>query len=156
MSRILAAMGIVSALALGSCMTAQQPAVSDGLAWSFQDNEGEGPKLAYGAPASDHVVLMMTCEPGTERVSLSLLGGSPQAGLVLASGDSKTKFGGEAVASPFAGHMIEADANLSAPPLARFQKTGDLTLIERGRSVELDAKGSERRDVSQFFEACRA
>lgn len=155
MSRILAAMGIVSALALGSCMTAQQPA-ADGLAWSFQDNEGEGPKLAYGAPSSDHVVLMMTCEPGTERVNLSLLGGSPQAGLVLASGDSRSRFGGEAVASPFAGHMIEADARLSAPPLARFRKTGDLTLIERGRSVELNAKGGERADVSQFFEACRA
>ncbi len=154
MSRILSVLGIVSALALGSCVT--QQATSDGFAWSFQNNEGEGPKLAYGAPASDNIVLMMTCAPGSERVNLSLLGGSPQAGLVLTSGGKQARLGGEAVAAPGVGHMIETEVHVGVQPLARFQKTGDLTLVDRGRSVELDAKGRERADVSRFFEACRA
>lgn len=155
MSRILSLMVVVSALALGSCVT-QQAALSDGFAWSYQNNEGEGPKLAYGAPSSDNIVLMMTCEPGAQRVNLSLLGGSPEAGLVLTSGGSKARFGGEPVVAPGAGHMIETEAHIASAPLAWFEKTGNLTLEDRGRSVNLDAKGSERADVSRFFQACRA
>lgn len=155
MSRILSILGIVSALALGSCVS-QQAALSDGFAWSYQNNEGEGPKLAYGAPSSDNIVLMMTCEPGSDRVNLSLLGGSPQTGLVLTSGGAKASLNGEAVVAPSAGHMIESEIHIGAAPLARFQKTGDLTLVDRGRSVKLNANGSERTGVAQFFKACSA
>ncbi len=155
MSRILAIVGILGAVALGSCVSSQATN-TDGLAWHYQETEGEGPKLAYGAPMSDHVVLMMTCEPGAQRVNLSLLGGSPQGGLILASGRETARFDGAPVASPTAGQLIEADAHLSAPPLARFEKTGALRLVDRGRSVSIDAKGGERADVGRFFEACRA
>lgn len=153
MSRILAVIGIVGAVALGSCVS-QRASLNDGLAWSYQNHPGEGPKLAYGAPMSDNVVLMMTCDAGEGRARLSLLGGSPDAGLILASGRESAKLGGEAVASPIAGHMLETTAPLDAQPLARFQRTGDLTLIDRGRSVRIDAQGSERGDVKRFFKAC--
>lgn len=154
MSRILAVVGIVGAVALGSCVS-QRATLNDGFAWSYQNHPGEGPKLAYGAPMSDNVVLMMTCDAGDGRARLSLLGGSAKAGLVLASGDQSTRFGGETVASPGAGHLIETTAPLDARPLARFRKTGDLTLVDRGRSVRIDAEGSERADVKRFFKACR-
>ena len=153
MSRILAVVGIVGAVALGSCVS-QRATLNDGLAWSYQNNPGEGPKLAYGAPMSDNVVLMMTCDAGEGRARLSLLGGSPEAGLVLASGRESTRFGGEAVASPGAGHLIETTAPLDATLLARFQRTGDLTLVDRSRSIRIDAEGSERADVKRFFKAC--
>lgn len=153
MSRILAVVGIVGAVALGSCVS-QRAALNDGFVWSYQNHEGEGPKLAYGAPMSDNVVLMMTCDAGDGRARLSLLGGSPEAGLVLASGRESTRFGGEAVAPPGAGHLIETTAPLNAAPLARFQRTGDLTLVNRGRSVPINAEGSERADVKRFFRAC--
>lgn len=153
MSRILSVLGIVSALALGSCVS-QQAASSD-FAWSFQDNEGEGPKLAYGAPNSDNIVLMMACEAGSERVNLSLLGGSPETGMILTSGGRQAHFTGEPVVAPGAGHMIETEAHVDAPPLARFEKTGALTLVDRGRDVKLDASGSERAEVKRFFRACR-
>ena len=154
MNRFLAISGAVAALALGSCIS-QQATLTDGLAWSYQNNEGEGPKLTYGAPMSDNVVLMMTCgAPGVATVSL--LGGSPQGGLVLTSGGKPARFGGDLVATPGMGRMIETEASLTAQPLARFARTGDLTLVDRGRKVELDAKGAERRHVSRFFKACRA
>lgn len=153
MPRILALVGIVGAVALGSCVS-QHATLNDGFAWSYQNHPGEGPKLAYGAPMSDNVVLMMTCDAGEGRARLSLLGGSPDAGLVLASGREATRFGGEPVASPGGGHLIETTAPLDATPLARFQRTGDLTLVDRGRSVRIDAQGSERGDVKRFFRAC--
>jgi len=154
MIRFLAICSALAALALGSCVS-QQATLTDGLAWSYQNNEGEGPKLTYGAPMSDNVVMMMTCEqPGVATVSL--LGGSPQGGLILASNGKPTRFGGQFVAAPGMGHMIETSAALDSQPLARFQRTGDLTLVDRGRTVEIDAKGNERKQVMRFFEACEA
>jgi hypothetical protein len=155
MSRILAILGIMGAVALGSCVGGTAPN-TDGLAWSYQNSEGEGPKLAYGAPMSDHVVLMMTCNPGAPTTTVSLLGGSPQGGLALASGRDRTALSGQPIPSPSTGHLIEADAELASPALARFARTGDLTLIDRGRSVDIDAKGGERQDVARFFQACQA
>lgn len=154
MSRLLAIVGLIAGVSLGSC--AYQADDSTGFAWSFQDNAGEGPKLAYGAPASDNVVLMMTCEPGAETVNLSLLGGSPRDGLILVSDDDRQTFKGEAVAAPGVGHMVEAEAHLGAEPLAAFEQTGRLALIDRGRTASLNASPGERAGVTRFFEACRA
>lgn len=153
MSRMLAIAGLVAGVALGSCMH-QEEAVH-GFAWSYQENPGEGAKLAYGAPNSDNIVLMMTCEPGAERVNLSLLGGSPRDGLILVSDGRRETFKGEAVASPTSGHMVEAEAHVGAVPLAGFAETGRLSLIDRGRTAKLDASRSERPGVQKFFETCR-
>jgi len=140
--------------ALGSCV--HQGADVTGFAWSYQDNPGEGPKLAYGAPASDNIVLMMTCDPEAATVNLSLLGGSPARNLTLASGSHKADFRGEAVPGPGAVGMIEASADLGARPLARFAETGKLSVIDRGRTAKLDASREDRAGVQRFFEACRS
>ncbi|HRD28217.1 MAG TPA: hypothetical protein PLO65_07955 [Caulobacter sp.] len=153
MPRTVSILCAMAALALGSCVS--RP-VAPGFAWSYQNNAGEGPKLAYGAPASDNIVLMMTCQPGSQRVDLSLLGGSPRAGLVLASGDARQRLAGDLVAAPGLGQMIETSTHAASPPLARFARTGDLSLIDRGKTVRLDASPLERQGVSQFFEACAA
>lgn len=153
MSRMLAIVTAVSCVALTSCVT--MPA-TQGFAWSYQNNEGEGPKLAYGMPASDNVVLMMTCEPGTRRVDVSLMGGSPKDGLVLTSGGASQTLKGDFVASPGVGQMIQASAHPASAPLAGFARTGDLSLTDRGRTVEIDASPLERPGVARFFKACQA
>lgn len=153
MPRPLAIIALLACAAPGSCVSA--PAVP-GFAWSFQNNEGEGPKVAYGTPASDNVVLMMTCEPGSQRVEVSLMGGSPHGGLVLVSGDARQTLKADLVASPGLGQMIQAVARPASAPLAGFARTGDLSLIDRGRTVRIDASPAERPGVSRFFEACRA
>lgn len=153
MPRTLVILAAMAALALGSCVS--RPAVT-GFAWTYQNNEGEGPKLAYGAPASDNVVLMMTCEPGARRVDVSLMGGSPKAGLTLVSGDARQTLKADLVSSPGVGQMIQAVARPASAPLAGFARTGDLSLIDRGRTVDFGASPSERPGVARFFEACRA
>jgi hypothetical protein len=153
MHRTLAIPTAMLALLTGSCVTSP---VTPGFAWSYQNHEGEGPKLAYGAPASDNIVLMMTCEPGAQSVDISLLGGSPEDGMTLASGNARETLRGALVASPGMGQMIQASAHPNSAPLARFARTGDLSLIDRGRTVNLDASPTERAGVSRFFEACRA
>lgn len=153
MPRTLGLVIALSCAALGSCVSAP---TGSGFVWSFQHNEGEGPKLAYGAPASDNVVLMMTCEPGAQRVDVSLMGGSPQGGLVLASGDARQTLPADLVASPGVGQMIQASTRTASAPLTAFARTGELSLVDRGRTVKLDASPVEQRGVSRFFEACRA
>ncbi|CAN1543806.1 hypothetical protein MCEMIH16_01872 [Caulobacteraceae bacterium] len=157
MHRTLAVSTVTLALLTGSCVTSP---VTPGFAWSYQNHEGEGPKLAYGAPASDNIVLMMTCEPGAQSVDISLLGGSPKDGMTLTSGDARETLRGELrgdlIASPGMGQMIQASAHPDSAPLARFARTGDLSLVDRGRTVNLDASPMERAGVWRFFEACRA
>lgn len=152
MPRTFAILTAMLAISLGSCVS--RP-LAPGFAWSYQNNPGEGPKLAYGAPASDNVVLMMTCEPGVERVDVSLVGGSPQGGLVLASGDARQALSADLVSSPDAGQMIQASAHAGSATLVRFARTGDLSLIDRGRTVNLDATPLDRASVTRFFTACR-
>ncbi len=153
MSRTLAILAALAGLSLGSCMHQTDVA---GLGWTYQDDTGEGPKLAYGAPQSDNVVMMMTCRPDGRTVGLSLLGGSPHERLTLASNGSRQAFPATASDHPGDGFMVEADAPLAAGPLAQFEQTGRLTLISRGRTAPLDAAPAERAQVERFFEACRA
>lgn len=153
MPRMLSIITALSCAVLGSCVAMP---TAPGFAWSYQHNAGEGPKLAYGAPASDDVVLMMTCEPGAQRVDVSLMGGSPQSGVVLTSGGARQALKADLVASPGMGQMIQASAHPASAPLAGFARTGELSLVDRGRTVKLDATAGERRGVNQFFEACRA
>lgn len=153
MPRTVAMLTLLLATGLGSCVT--QPA-APGFAWSYQDNVGEGPKLAYGEPASDNVVLMMVCDPVAQRIDVSLMGGSPQGGLVLASGGARQLLPADVAASPGSGQVIQASTHPTAAPLARFARTGDLSLIDRGRAVSLDATPLDRASVTRFFAACRA
>lgn len=153
MPRMLAIVTLAASAVLGSCVA--MPTAS-GFAWSYQHNAGEGPKLAYGAPASDNVVLMMTCEPGSQQVDLSLMGGSPRDGVILTSGGARQTLEADLVASPGMGQMIQASTHSASSPLAGFARTGELSLVDRGRTVKLDATAGERRGVSRFFEACKA
>ncbi|MFZ5670208.1 MAG: hypothetical protein ACOY4K_11990 [Pseudomonadota bacterium] len=153
MVRLLGILGVMLGLLLSGCAS---PPPARALAWSFQDQPGEGPKLAYGTPASDNVMLLMMCRPGADRLTVSLLGGSPREGIVLASGAEQARLGGAPVASPGWGQTIEAVAHPEIAPLARFARTGDLTLVDRGRRVRIDAAPAELPGVARFFAACGA
>ncbi|MDQ0462363.1 hypothetical protein QO010_000111 [Caulobacter ginsengisoli] len=142
-------------MALGSCAT--PPAGVGGFAWNYQQNDGEGAKLAYGAPQSDAVLLMMSCAPDSNRVQVSMLGGSEREGVVLASNGARDSFGGQAQTDPMSGgQVVQVEVPANAPSLTQFARTGELTLIDRGRSVQLSAQGGEKAGVSRFFADCRA
>ena len=91
MVRLIAILALtVPAALLGSCMHGRQ-SLAEGMAWSLHQTPEEGMKLAYGAPASDNVVLMMTCQPGAGQVLLSSVSGQPQSAIVLKSGRDRSR-----------------------------------------------------------------
>ena len=140
------------ALAVAGCSAQAAP----DYGWSFQQNEQEGAKLAYGAPSSDDVVLMMTCAPGSGRVLLLAVTERPKEEIVLASGRARDRFSGELLPSELGGLLLEARAEAQARSLAAFARTGKLTMAANGETVSLAAHGEERAGVSQFFQVCRA
>jgi hypothetical protein len=64
--------------------------------------------------------------------------------MTLTSGDARETLRGDLIASPGMGQMIQASAHPNSAPLARFARTGDLSLIDRGRMVNLDASPTDR------------
>jgi hypothetical protein len=147
-------------LAIGLCACASQSPLfaPANMAWAFQQDPDEGAKLAYGAPSSDNVVLMMTCRPGSARVTLSALTTEKAPnGVTLTSGDAKGLFRG-APASGFEGEvsLVEAMAPASAPALRGFHKTGDLALIDGRRKVKIAAGDKDKPAVDRFFRTCMA
>lgn len=140
-------------LALAGCSAQAAP----DYGWSFQQDEHEGAKLAYGAPSSDDVVLMMTCAPNSGRVLLSAVTERPREEIVLASGGARDRFSGELLPSELGGLLLEARVEAKARSLAGFARTGKLSIVAAGgETISLPARGDEREGVSQFFETCRA
>ena len=64
---IFSLIGIVS---LAACAHQPAPQALPGMSWSLHDVEGEGSKLAFGAPNSDNVALMLVCQPGSGRIEV--------------------------------------------------------------------------------------
>lgn len=149
---------------LGSCLLAGcahqgESVATQGMGWSLQHNAAEGAKLTYGAPQSDHVLLMMTCAPQSGQVLLSVSNGSADGpgAIELVSGGQRSRITGEAVPSGLgAGALIEASAGLDDPALAGFARSGQIAVGEHGRISPLAASGAERAEIDGFFATCRA
>ena len=144
-----------SVLLLGSCMHGQD-SLSQGMAWSLHETAEEGAKLAYGAPNSDNVALMMTCQPasGDIRVSTSSLRSAPA--IVLMSGRTETALPATATPSMGEGHFLEAGAKANDPVLTSFARTGDISLVQGKDRMKLPATGGDRPRISKFFATCAA
>jgi len=140
-------------LTLGACAH-DRPSAS-GYAWSYMDSAEEGPKLAYGRPDSDDVVMMLTCAPRTSAVTLTttgLAGGE----IALASGRSVTRLKAQAAPSDMNGAALQARTTVDASALRAFRRTGDLDLLVADERHGLDAAPAGQRQVKAFFKACSA
>ncbi|HYG27176.1 MAG TPA: hypothetical protein VD906_09730 [Caulobacteraceae bacterium] len=156
MSRTLSIAAIAAAgAALSGCASNAAPV--SGYAWSYQQIEGEGEKLAYGAPNSDDVVMMMTCEPGSGRVIMSALVDQMRDQLVLASGGEQRAYPAIGGTSELdGGAVVEAEGLVDRPVLDRFARTGELAMLTGRERVSLAARGEERTSIGRFFERCQA
>jgi hypothetical protein len=65
-----AALSLAAVCLLSACAHQAPPAAMPGMAWSLNNVEGEGAKLAFGAPNSDNVALMLVCQPGSGRIEV--------------------------------------------------------------------------------------
>jgi hypothetical protein len=83
-----------AALSLATCLAgcAHEKVALDRLSLGLSGRRfGEAPRLAYGRPNSDDVVLMISCRPGQDQVDVSAVGLSGGE-IVLASGRTESRF----------------------------------------------------------------
>ncbi|HWW24683.1 MAG TPA: hypothetical protein VNZ85_02170 [Caulobacter sp.] len=140
-------------LMLGGC-THDRPGQPD-YGWNYMNNAGEGPKLAYGRPNSDDVVMMLACAPRASGLTLTttgLAGGE----IALASGGSVTRLKARTAASDMGSGVLEARTSVDASALSAFRRTGDLDLLVANTRHDLDAAPADRLGVKAFFKACSA
>ncbi|TCS14578.1 hypothetical protein [Caulobacter sp. BK020] len=140
-------------LTLGAC-SHERPG-QPGYGWNYMNNVGEGPKLAYGRPNSDDVVMMLACAPRASSLTLTatgLAGGE----IALASGGSVTRLKAQPAASDMGGGVLEARTTVDASALSAFRRTGDLDLLVADSRHDLDAASTDWRQVKAFFRACSA
>jgi hypothetical protein len=138
-------------LTLGAC--AHDRPSQPGYAWSYMDNADEGPKLAYGRPESDDVVMMLACAPRASAVTLTTTA-ARDGEITLASGRSITRLKAKAAPSATGDGVLEARTTLDATALRAFRRTGDLDLLTADGRQSLDAAPADQGRVKAFFKAC--
>lgn len=156
-SRIPLLIGVGLALFAGSCVSQQVPLSDPALVWNAYETPEEGLKLAYGAPASDNVLLMMTCRPGEGVVRISTMAHPGTQAIVLASGKRQSRIAADGEPTPLDSRTyLEGQAPAADPALSGFARSGKLVLVQNDRRLAVDATSKERREVNGFFQACQA
>ena len=153
-----AIIGLGISCLLASCAHQGQSGLP-GMAWSLNHAEGEGAKLAYGQPQSDNVLIMMTCQPKSGQVLVSMTApmDAPSDAIQLSSASQNSRLAADATPGMGEGAAyVEAKAPVTDPALASFEATGDLSVVANGRKAPMPVRGPERRAVSDFFASCRA
>jgi hypothetical protein len=151
-SRIaLAALALLTA-GLAGC--AHEKVAVNSYRWAYLEAQQEAPRLAYGRPNSDDVVLMISCRPGQDQVDVSALGLSGSE-IVLTSGRNESRFPADALEDEVSGgKLLEGSGRTSAPALANFRKSGELDLLAQGARHSLAAGSADQGHVKAFFKAC--
>ncbi|MEW6390033.1 MAG: hypothetical protein AB1542_06310 [Pseudomonadota bacterium] len=152
-TRALPMIALLLAAGLAGC--AHEKVAQDGYRWTHLADAGEDPRLAYGRPDSDDVVLMMRCRPGAGQIDMSAVGLSGGQ-LVLASGRSESRFAAARIDDAMSEGLMEARGQISAPALRGFKRSGDLALLTKGQRHSLAAGSADRSQVKAFFKACGA
>lgn len=153
--RLQTLLGLTSACLLAvACAHKDRVYMGGDLGWSLNSVEGEGLKLAYGAPATDNVLLMMTCQPrsGQVLVSVNTVAGADPS-LQVSSGGRTARYAAETGPNLGDGAVVEAMARITDPVLASFARTGDLTVAAGGQRNRLTAG---REQARLFMQGCRA
>ena len=136
---------------LAACVH-EGPVPAAGMTWSLTSTPQEGAKLAYGAPDTDNLILMLTCLPKSGEVQVWLMGaeGAKPGSLVLTAGGRtaqlpvrKSQDGYEA---------LFAAAPATDPVFARFSGAGTLGVSLDGRRTALPGAGDKAR---KFVASCR-
>jgi hypothetical protein len=117
-------------------------------------DEGASAKLAYGAPNSDDVDLMLECAKGSRQVQVTEAAGAAHAPvLTLVSAGRRADFKAEAQTGD-GSTILVANATTDAAPLQAFRRSGKLEVAYAGARVGVNASADERPGVERFFAAC--
>jgi hypothetical protein len=149
-----ALLSLIASCALSACAHQTVPEAMPGMAWSLNQVEGEGLKLAFGAPNSDNVLLMLQCRPRSGEVVVWLTGADAngRAPVLIRSGPTAARVAARQEAQP-EGELIEARLAASDPILQSFARTGELAVEANGRRTALPA--ADPAQSRRFVESCR-
>nr|WP_232793325.1 hypothetical protein [Caulobacter hibisci] len=149
--QILPTAAALAALLLSAC--AHERPANPAYAWAYLNEPGEGPKLAYGRPSSDEVLLMLACPTAGGPVEVSAAGIEGEA-IALSSRDQTSRLAAKAADDGVTGPLLLARTTPRDPALGNFRRTGDLAILNAGQRHDIAASGDERRGVKAFFKAC--
>lgn len=140
-----AALGLVTFAA--TTQSADLEADGAPVAWHLS-HDGEVAKLAYGASNSDHLALMVTCDPGAPEVAVY--------GDVRPLAVANTPQTGPYMPDPLSGgDASEAVVPLADAGLADLANKGRMTVKSDDRTFQLGASIQERRVVDRFLAYCQ-
>jgi len=141
-----------SVAAVAHTVDQSAPAVT----WNLYVN-GDEAKLAYGQPDSDLVGVMMSCNRGDGAVTVSGDVDPAKPQMTLASGEKQIQLSGPASTDPMGeGLYMEARASTHDAAIARFARTGDLSIRTGATMTEMRASAQARGDIRRFFAHCEA
>lgn len=154
-ARIIARSAAVALLTLLASACAHERAANSAYAWAYLNNPGEGPKLAYGRPSSDEVLLMVAC-PATDGALQVTATGMDGDAIALASRDRTSRLAAKPADGGGIGVVLAAATTARDPALGNFRRTGDLAILNAGQRHSIDATRQERERVKAFFDDCGA
>lgn len=144
----------VAGLLAAGCAHKDRVYMGGDLGWSLNSVDGEGLKLAYGQFETDSVLLMMTCQPRSGEVLVSVnTVASAKPLLQVSSGGRTARYPAQIGPNLGDGAVVEAMATTADPVLASFARTGDLTVAAGGKRNMLAGGAAEAR---RFMDGCRA
>jgi hypothetical protein len=153
-----AIVSLIASCTLAACAHQTAPSSMGGMSWvaTTADVGGEA-KLAFGAPNTDNVVLMMSCQPKSGLVAVSTIESAAVRApvMTLTSRDRSSRHAAVATRNELGeGALVEAQAPAADPTLTRFAETGELAVAVNGRRLSLP--GADRADARRFVDSCRA
>jgi hypothetical protein len=148
---------LIATAALCACAGPAPPLrAHSAMRWFLTDAEGEGAKLAYGMPQSDDVLVMLTCQPRSNQVRITLLGQIAYADIELGDGADARRH--PATASPAGvtnAVMSESTVSPDDPAFRRFASRGELA-IDAGDGTRLPLPAADPATARRFMQSCRA
>jgi hypothetical protein len=149
-------LALIAAATLAGCASPQPaPPREPAMRWSLNAVEGEGLKLTYGLPNTDDVRAMLTCQPGSNRVRISLSGPDQVIGnpaIVIRSGSATSTIAATQFEDTGLGSRMEGMTTVRDPALLGFAASGRLTLEVPGNSGA--APADDPRLVRRFMKSC--
>jgi hypothetical protein len=137
--------------------TLAAPTPVSGMSW-FLSEEGDTAKLAYGKSASDEVKLVLACQKGSGKLSVSRFVATAKAGdppiLTLASGSARGHWLAES--KPAAdGAELSVEMTTTEPAIDAFMRHGWVDAVLANGDVEgMAPQPADKAAVQRFFDYC--
>jgi hypothetical protein len=148
----LAVLGLVACVQDGR-QARLEPRLNAGYGLFYMD-EGPSVKLAYGAPNSDDVGLMMECAKGSRTIDVSDIARNGAAPTLTLASDGRIA---SLKAQPGSGDgaaLLTARTRSDIAPLQAFRRSGRMDVAYSGAEYGIVATPAEKPSVERFFSAC--